>query len=272
MSRHRIILYLVLAAVVAGPLDISAQQSFKERFLAHNTSMTAWQPAMITPLVAPDPRLVQYVKLSFSNEYTSSGTQTVSYGNARGLGIVEGNRFEIDYIPPSYIQHNSAAVDGFGDTSTLVKYRIASGNAERGNFEVTAMLSHCFATGSHKNGAATDSYGPAMVAGYNFKKRYDVISSLGSTLPMGKIAAQGRTIARGTHSCRRTPHDRCGSRWRTMQRSTTPEATTERCRTLLRLELSTSFVARSGRLRIRSSFSTAGCKSRLQASTPTTTI
>ena len=65
---------------MAGPLDISAQQSFKERFLAHNTSMTAWQPAMITPLVAPDPRLVQYVKLSFSNEYTSSGTQTVSYG------------------------------------------------------------------------------------------------------------------------------------------------------------------------------------------------
>ena len=195
MSTHRIILFLVLAAVVAGPLDISAQQSFKERFLAHNTSMTAWQPAMITPLVAPDPRLVQYVKLSFSNEYTSSGTQTVSYGNARGLGIVEGNRFEIDYIPPSYIQHNSAAVDGFGDTATLVKYRISSGNAERGNFEVTAVLSHCFATGSHKNGAATDSYGPAMVAGYTFKRRYDVISSLGGNLPTGKIAAQGRSIA-----------------------------------------------------------------------------
>ena len=156
--------------------------------------MTALQPAMITPLVAPDPRVVQYAKLSFSNQYTAAGTQTVSYGNTRGLGIVSGNRFELDWIPPSYIQHNSTAADGFGDTSTMVKYRIASGNAEHGNFEVSAMLSHCFATGSHKNGAATDSYGPTLVGGYAFKKRFDVISSLGGSLPTGKIAAQGRSI------------------------------------------------------------------------------
>lgn len=157
--------------------------------------MTSLQPALITPLVSPDPRILQYVRLSFSNQYTSTGTQTTNYGNARGFGIIEGKRFEIDYIPPSYIQHNSSAVDGFGDTAMLVKYRIASGNAEHGNFEVTALLSHCFATGSHKNGAATDSYGPAVVAGYAFKKRYDVISSLGGTMPTGKIATQGRTIA-----------------------------------------------------------------------------
>ena len=149
---------------------------------------------MITPLVAPDPRIVQYAKLSFSNQYTSTGTQTVSYGNGRGVGIVGGNRFEFDFIPPPYIQHNSPAEDGFGDTSTLVKYRIASGNAEHGNFEVTALLAHCFATGSHKNGAATDSYGPTVVAGYTFKKRFDVISSVGGTLPTGKIAAQGRAV------------------------------------------------------------------------------
>jgi hypothetical protein len=39
-------------------------------------------------------------------------------------------------------------MDGFGDTSMTVKYRIASGKAKHGNFDVAAILNHCFATGS----------------------------------------------------------------------------------------------------------------------------
>ncbi len=156
--------------------------------------MTTLQPAFISPLVGADPRLIQYVRFSFSNEYASAGTQTVNYGNGRGFGLIAGNRYEFDYVPPAYIQHNSSAYDGFGDVSTLVKYRIASGNAQHGNFDVAALLSHCFATGSHKNGAITDSFGPTLAAGYTLR-RFDVISSLGGTMPTGKIATQGRSIA-----------------------------------------------------------------------------
>ncbi len=194
MNRHSFILAVALTVLAATP-TLSAQQSFAERFSAHNSQMAAVQPAWITPLVAPDPRLVQYAKLSFAHQYTSSGTETVSYGNNRGLGVVAGTRYEFDYIPPAYVQHNSAAIDGFGDTSMLVKYRIASGNADHGNFIVTAMLSHCFATGSHKNGAGTDSYGPVLMGGYGLGRKFQLESSLGGTLPTGKIAAQGRAIA-----------------------------------------------------------------------------
>jgi len=182
------------AALVAGACAATAQQSFSERFSAHNSSMAAKQPAFITPLVGPDPRLLQYVRASFSHEYTAAGAETVSYGNGRGSGVIVGDRFEFDYMPPSYMQHNSSAIDGFGDTSVLAKYRIASGNAEHGNFAVAAMLNHCFATGSHKNGAATDSFGPTVAGGYGFGF-FDVMSSLGGTMPTGKIAAQGRSIA-----------------------------------------------------------------------------
>lgn len=184
----------IALALLVAPNLVEAQQSFAQRFFAHNAVMTTLQPALATPLVAPDPRLIQYARFSFSNEYTSAGTQTVSYGNGRGGGIIAFNRFEFDYLPPAYIQHNSSAADGFGDTSLVAKYRIASGNAQHGNFDVAAVLSHCFATGSHKNGAATDSFGPTLVTGYAWR-RYDVISSLGGTLPTGKIAAQGRSIA-----------------------------------------------------------------------------
>ena len=145
----------------------AAPQPLMKRFMAHNAEVAALQPSLITPLVAPDPRLVQYAKLSFSNQYTPAGTQTVNYGNARGGGIIAFNRFEF----------------------------LASGNAEHGNFVAAAMLSHTFATGSHKNGALTDAFCPTLVAGLAFKKQYDMVSSLGGVMPAGKIATQGRTIA-----------------------------------------------------------------------------
>ena len=193
----RILLYsawALIAGFLISASALSAQQSFAERFAAHNNAMTALQPAFITPLVAADPRLIQYARFSTSHEYTTAGTETVNYGNARGGGIIAGNRFEFDFVPPAYIHHNSTPVDGFGDTSTVVKYRIASGNAQHGNFDVAAMLSHCFATGAEKNGALTNSFGPTLAGAYAFR-RFDVISALGGTMPTGKIAAQGRSIA-----------------------------------------------------------------------------
>lgn len=182
------------ATFLIGALALPAQQSFTGRFTAHNTKMTAYQPSFITPLVAADPRIIQYARLSVAHQYTAAGTETVNYGNNRGAGVIFGKRFEFDVLPPPYIQHNSSATDGFGDTSTVLKYRIASGNAENGNFELSALLAHCFATGSYKNGAATNSFTPTLAGGYAFR-RYDVISSLGGTLPTGKVDAQGRTIA-----------------------------------------------------------------------------
>jgi hypothetical protein len=186
---------LILAAGLACPACAAAgQESYVERFTAHNSKMAALQPAWITPLVECDPRLIQYVRASFSNEYTTARTQTVNYGNGRGFGVIGGNRFEFDWVPPAYIQHNSSAVDGLGDTSTLVKMRIASGNAKRGNFDTAALLNHSFATGTYKNGATTDTWGPTLAGGYAFR-RFDVQSSLGGTMPTGKIATQGRSIA-----------------------------------------------------------------------------
>jgi hypothetical protein len=169
-------------------------QSFVQQFAAHNSRMTAVQPSWITPLVEADPRLLQYVRFSFSNEYTPSRTLTTSYGNARGGGIIAGDRYEFDIMPPAYFQHNSTAQDGFGDMSALAKYRIASGNADHGNYIVTAMLAHCFATGSYKNGALTDSYSPTLAGGVGLGRKLEIESTLGGTLPTGKVATQGRTI------------------------------------------------------------------------------
>lgn len=195
MNKYRFIMVVTLASAFASCASLSsAQYYFTGQFSAHNSSMSAKQPTFITPLVGADPRLLQYTRASFSHEYSAAGTTTVNYGNARGSGVIVGDRFEFDYVQPPYIQHNSSAVDGFGDTSVLVKYRIASGNAQHGNFALAAMLNHCFATGAYKNGAATDSFGPTLAGGYAFRQ-FDILTSLGGTMPTGKIATQGRSIA-----------------------------------------------------------------------------
>ena len=185
---------VVISTGIACACAAQAQQSFRARFFAHNDAMSAIQPSWPTPVVETEPRLTQYYRFSFSNQYTAAGTRTVNYGNARGGGIVAWNRFEFDVLPPPYIQHNSAAADGFGDTSALVKCRIVSGNAEHGNYILTAVLSHTFATGSAKNGAPTDSWNPILAGGKGLTKRIDVESALGGLMPTGKIAAQGRSI------------------------------------------------------------------------------
>jgi hypothetical protein len=182
-------------ALAACGAAAQAQQSFGERFDGHNAALSALQPALITPLVEPEPRLIQYARASFSHEYTAARTETMSYGNNRGGGVTMGDRFELDFMPPPYIQHNLAtAKDGMGDTTAVGKVRIASGNAQHGNFDVAALLSHCFATGSYKNGALTDNWGPTVASAYVIR-RVDVQTSLGGTMPTGKIAAQGRSIA-----------------------------------------------------------------------------
>src|SRR5208282_455988 len=193
MSSHTLAA-LAVAACLLGTNTLCAQQSFREQFRAHNADMAKLQPAMVTPLVAADPRLIQYVRLAVSNEFTTAGTETVNYGNARGAGMVAFRRFEFDAMPPPWIQHNSTSIDGFGDATVSGKVRIASGDAEHGNFDVAASLAHCFATGSYKNGALTDSFTPTLVGDFTIH-RLSFISALSGTLPTGKIAVQGRSIA-----------------------------------------------------------------------------
>lgn len=182
-----------LAAYAQQPA--SAKQSFKDRFFAHNAAMTRLQPGWPTPLVEAEPRLTQYYRFAFSHAYAPAGTETVNFGNARGGGIVAWDRCEFDVYPPGYVQHNSASADGFGDVAALMKFRIASANALHGNYIATFLLGRTFPTGSHSNGAETGTWDPTLAGGIGLGKRIDAETSLGGTLPTGKIAAQGRAIA-----------------------------------------------------------------------------
>lgn len=194
MNRLQSISSVALAAAfVASASATFAQQSFYERFRAHNESMAAVQPTWMGPLIQTDSRLAQAVRVSVSNSY-APGEHTVNYGNSHGVGLIVGDRIQLNLQPPPYMQNHSATFkNGFSDSVEEVKFRIASGNAEHGNFTVTAYLAYSFPTGSHLNGQRSGASNPLLAAGRAFG-RFNVQSTLGGTLPTGKIAEQGRSI------------------------------------------------------------------------------
>lgn len=194
MNKILIAKFLGAAAVcLAAVQPAHTQEAGWDWLRGGNGRMAALQPAWMGPLVQSDSRLAQAVRLSVA-QYKAPGEQIISYGNNHGISLIVGTRWQLDLNPPSFFRnHCSAFPDGWGNAATQVKYRIASGNAEHGDFAVTAILGQGFAPDAYQNEALTAYSMPKLAAGKAFGL-FNVQSTLGGVLPAGKIDEQGRII------------------------------------------------------------------------------
>jgi hypothetical protein len=150
------------------------------------------------PLITSSSGIVQLARADFVRQYTSTHTLTWNYDNSKGFDFIPYYNTEVDINLPPYIQHNNPKVmDGAGDFSMVLKYRLFASSAEQHNFVASFQVAGVGATGSYKNGSARNSINPTLVAGKGFGK-FDVQSSLGGTLPTGSINTIGRTIVWNT--------------------------------------------------------------------------
>ncbi len=180
-------------AVALTTTTCAAQESRYSAFRAHNADMMAVQPSWMGPLIQSDSRLSQSVRISVAN-FNQPGAQVLSYGNNHGVTLITERRLQFEFDPPAFFRNHSAALkDGFGNAAVQVKYRIASGNAEHGNYAVTAILAHDFAPRAYQNDLLSSVYGPRIAAGKAFG-RFNVQTTLGGFLPTAKVTEQGRAI------------------------------------------------------------------------------
>jgi len=192
VNKFHPIFLLALATACLAP-TAPAQQSAYEQFRAHNAAMTAVQPTWMSPLIQSDARLGQGMRLSVSN-LSFPGAHPILYGNNHGISVVANRRYQFDLAPPTFFRnHSSVYKDGFGNAGAQVKYRIVSGNAEHGNFALTAILYHGFGPRAYQNGFFSPIYVPSLAAGRGFG-RFAVIGTLGGVLPTKNIYEQGRGI------------------------------------------------------------------------------
>lgn len=175
----------------------SALCSAQEGFLAHWFSMVsetqAEQPHWITPLNTTTPRLEQEFRYDIQWQTHNSGITTDSYGVSKGLEIIPAKNFEVILAVPAYVVNNPDSKDGFGDWQFLVKYRIAAGNEEHGNYILTAFYQMSFPTGQYQQGASKAIITPTIAFGKGYKD-FDVQGTMGISLPTGNTTAIGRNL------------------------------------------------------------------------------
>jgi hypothetical protein len=189
---------LVTIALLAGTTaSLNAQDGFFAKWQKRVSATQSKQPSWSVPLIAPYPMLIQVFRADVTRQITPARTSTWNYGAARGLNLIPGFNSEFDVYYPPYIQHNSTAKDGFGDVGFLYKYRILSANEKSGSYMLSAQLVASIPTGSYSNGSTDASVAPALLAGKGFG-RFDVISSVGCTIPTGDTSKLGRTVGWNT--------------------------------------------------------------------------
>lgn len=180
--------------VAQSPAEDSAQSDgFFASWQNRVSDTLAQQPAWPIPVITASSGLLQVARTDFVRQIAPAGTDTWNYGNTKGINLIPWYKVEFDVLLPPYIQHNSKAEDGFGDVSLLLKYRLAAGNAEAGNYSISFSVAGTMPTGQYKNGSLGSTVSPTLCAGKGFGK-VDVQSTLGAVLPADYTAKLGRVV------------------------------------------------------------------------------
>ena len=129
----------------------------------------------------------------FVRQIAPAGTDTWNYGNTKGGSLGPWYKVEFDTLAPPYLLHNSSAKDGAGDFSLLLKYRLAAGSADNGDYSVSFSWAGTLPTGSYKHGNLAATVSPTLGAGKGFGC-FDVQSTQGSVLPAGDTSKLGRPV------------------------------------------------------------------------------
>jgi hypothetical protein len=153
----------------------------------------AEQPHWMTPIATVTPRLEQEFRFDTLHEITPTGNVT-NFDGGKGLELIPTRRTELLINLPPYLMHsNPKTVDGWGDVSFTLKYRLLARNEQHGGTILTAFLGGSVPTGQYKNGSTSAVVTPTLAGGKGWGK-FDVQATVGGTLPVNSVNVLGRTM------------------------------------------------------------------------------
>jgi len=187
---------LSIAALAAG--QTSSAQDRDSSFLADRLQVAAHadaeQPHWIAPLFTTTPRLLEQLRFDIATQ-PKKGYETTNFGGGKGLELIPFGNTEILISTPPYVTHDKPGVqDGIGDMSLLLKYRVAAGNEEGGNYIVTAFLGASVPTGIYSNGATAAVLTPTIAAGKGWGN-FDFQTTFGIAVPTNHMDKLGTPLA-----------------------------------------------------------------------------
>ena len=192
--------FFVFLTVLTLSAPLVAQQNFFTQWEQRASQTQAKQPAWPPPIITTYVGLIQVARVDFIRQTAPNLATTWNLDGSKGLNLVPMAKTEVDFNLPGYFEHSAPTVkNGAGDMSFLLKYRYLSGNAEHGNYDLSAYLSSTIPTGGYKNGSTDATVSPNLGFGKGFGF-FDVQSTFGASLPVMDTATLGRTVVSNTAS------------------------------------------------------------------------
>ncbi len=192
---YKAILWFAMVCAVTAPCF---GQGFASTWEMRVKKTSSQQPAWAVPVFAPSSGLVQLIRFDAIRQYAPTHTTTWNMDGGKGLNFIPWYRTEVDFNLPPFIAHNTkTAIDGPGDFSLLLKYRVLAANESRGSYSISAGLAGSAPTGSYKNGLAAGTITPTLFVGKGFRA-FDVQSAAGVALPTEFTASMGRPVTWNT--------------------------------------------------------------------------
>jgi hypothetical protein len=143
----------------------------------------AEQPRFVTPLVTVTPRLEEEIRYDQMFESLPAGKTLTSYGGGKGLELIPFERVELIIGVPSWqTQNTTPHKNGWTDQNFLVKYRLLSGNADNGNYILTAFMGLTVPDGSDNTTSHHFTYTPTIAYAQGWGD-FDFQSTLGFAIP-----------------------------------------------------------------------------------------
>ena len=191
-------LFVALLCFLTWVIPCQGQLNFFGQWEHRVRATSSQQPAWAVPVFTPSSGLVQLIRFDAIRQYTPTHTTTWNLDGGKGFNFIPWYKTEFDINLPPFIQHSAhGVVDGPGDFSLLLKYRILGANDVHGKYAVSAGIQGTAPTGSYKNGASDGTILPTLFAGKGFRA-FDVQSSASVSLPTGHTSTLGRPIVWNT--------------------------------------------------------------------------
>lgn len=186
-----------LVPVTTGTETVSTEvDAYFENWFKRVDAALASQPSFASPLVTSNPLLLELVQYDQYWQVLPTGARITNYDAGKGLHLIPAENLEVFLQVPPYLERTSKSpLSGFADWPFLtVKYRIASGNAENGNYVITAFLASQAPTGI----AAFTTSAYIITPTIGFAKGwgdFDVQATIGAPYPTDQIATLGVQLA-----------------------------------------------------------------------------
>jgi hypothetical protein len=185
---------------MTGPTSSCPVGSYFANWFDRVSAIQAEQPHWVTPLATVTPRLEEELRYDQMWQSVTGGHQTDNYGGNKGLELIPFDPVEVIIGVPAYeFENTNPHRYGWTDETFLLKYRIASGNEDNGNYILTAFMGLSVPSGSEVYTGRHYLYTPTIAGGKGWGK-FDFQSTLGLTVPdvAGLRTGPGMSVAWNT--------------------------------------------------------------------------